>query len=183
MTKRPFMVLALAASLMVVGVYAAPGTPAKPGVTVGDFAVKVAAVLQYDASTPQAAAAALERRGINLTPDLSAAMTQGEATRVLTDLGIGTVAPKNPSSPVSAPQAGLLAGLISTALAAEPVAGQAGLPDQCLQQSNRGNCVDCCKAATLCGPPPNAFGDCNKCSKFCQQVSPPGQVSPSEPTP
>src|SRR5258705_7581756 len=84
MTKRTFMVLALAASLMVVGVYAAPSTPAKAkGVTVGDFAVKVAAALQYDVSTPQIAASALERRGITLASDLNTPMTQGDAARVM----------------------------------------------------------------------------------------------------
>lgn len=181
MTKRTFMVLALAASLMVVGVYAAPSTPAKvKGVTVGDFAVKVAAVLQYDSSTQQAAASALERRGISLASDLSTPMTQGEAARVLTDLGIPVVAPKNSSDPVTAQQAGTLAGLIST-LSTQSTADGPALPDQCLHSQNRGICQDCCKAATLCGPPPAAF-DCNTCAKFCKNNVPP-PPSPGEPTP
>jgi hypothetical protein len=175
------MVLALAASLMVVGVYAAPGTPAKAkGVTVGDFAVKVAAVLQYDSSTPQAAVSALERRGISLGSDLTATMTQGEAARVLTDLGIDVIAPKNGSDPVSAQQAGTMAGLISTMTFRSTADGPA-LPDACLHSQNRGVCQDCCKAATLCGPPPAAF-DCNTCSKFCKNNVPP-PPSPGEPTP
>ena len=181
MTKRTFMVLALAASLMVVGVYAAPSTPAKAkGVTVGDFAVKVAAVLQYDTSSPQAAASALERRGVNLSADLSSTMTQGEAARVLTDLGISAVPPKNSSDPVTAQQAGTLAGLIST-LSTQSTAAGPDLPSQCLHSQNRGICVDCCKAATSCGPPPAAF-DCNTCSKFCHNNVPP-PPSPGEPTP
>lgn len=181
MTKRTFMVLALAASLMVVGVYAAPSTPAKAkGVTVGDFAIKVAAVLQYDASTAQAAASALEHRGITLASDLSTPMTQGEAARVLADFGINTVAPKNSSDPVTAQQAGTLAGLIST-MSVSSTADGPPLPDQCLHSVDRGTCVDCCKAATSCGPPPAAF-DCNKCAKFCHNNVPP-PPSPGEPTP
>ncbi len=181
MTKRTIMVLALAASLMVVGVYAAPSTPAKAkGVTVGDFAVKVAAALQYDASTPQVAAGALERRGINLAADLSAPMTQGEAARVLADLGIGAIAPKNSSDPVTAQQAGTLAGLISTMSVSSTADGPA-LPDQCLHSVDRGTCVECCKVQTQCGPPPAAF-DCNRCAKFCHNNVPP-PPSPGEPTP
>jgi hypothetical protein len=175
------MVLALAASLTVVGVYAAPSTPAKAkGVTVGDFAIKVAAVLQYDSSTPQAAASALERRGITLADDLGTPMTQGEAARVLTDLGISVIPPKNSSDPVTAQQAGTLAGLIST-LSTQSTASGPSLPDQCLHSINRGNCQDCCKAATLCGPPPAPF-DCNTCAKFCKNNVPP-PPSPGEPAP
>jgi hypothetical protein len=174
------MVLALAASLMVVGVYAAPSTPAKAkGVTVGDFAVKVAAVLQYDTSTPQEAASALAHRGINLSADLSSTMTQGEAARVLADLGIDAVAPKNSSDPVSAQQAGTLAGLISTMSTSSTIATD--LPTQCLSSKNRGVCNDCCTAATGCGNPPAPF-TCNVCAKFCKNNVPP-PPSPGEPTP
>jgi hypothetical protein len=175
------MVLALAASLMVVGVYAAPSTPAKAkGVTVGDFAVKVAAALQYDSSTPQVAAGALARRGITLATDLSTPMTQGEAARVLADLGINAIAPKNSSDPVTAQQAGTLAGLISTMSVSSSASGPA-LPDACLHSQNRGQCVECCKSATGCGAPPAPF-DCNQCSKFCHNNVPP-PISPGEPTP
>jgi hypothetical protein len=182
MTKRPFMVLALAAGL-VATVFAAPSTPAKSSkVTVGDFAVKVAVALGYSAPDQAAAVGALRARGVTVA-DPAAPLTEGDAARIMRDLGASVTTPKDPSTQLSDAKAGALAGTMSV-LAASGFSIADGLPDQCLHSVDRGTCVNCCKAAV--GPLPdsgNGTRDAGKeCSKFCQaNVTPP--ISPGEPTP
>jgi hypothetical protein len=132
-------------------------------------------------ATPDAqkAAAALRSRGVNLSANLGATLTEGEATRILADLGVSVAAPADPATPVSTVKAAVLAGMMTNATGARTAADP--LPNSCLSSKNRGNCQDCCKAATLCGPPPAAF-DCNKCAQFCKNNVPPIASDP-EPTP
>ena len=178
MRTKAFLVLALCAGLT--ASVAVAGTSAKAAkTTVGDFAVQVATALGDATPDAQKAASALRARGVNLSANLGATLTEGEAARIMADLGVSVAAPADPSTPVSTVKAAVLAGMMTNATSARTVADP--LPTQCLSSKNRGNCQDCCKAATLCGPPPAAF-DCNTCAKFCKNNVPP-QPSDPEPTP
>jgi opacity protein-like surface antigen len=183
MTKKPFIVLALAASLMATAYAAAPAKPtASAKATVGDFAVKVAVALGYSVSDQTKAADALRTRGVNVAADLNAPLTEGMAAGILGDLGVNVNASANPDSQMSAIKAGTLAGTLAQTLASG--ASPADLPDQCLHSADRGTCVDCC--ITAVGPLPDPGGGTRtagkECSKFCKANVPP-PPSPGEPTP
>jgi len=189
MTKKPFMALALCAGLTV-AVFAASGTPAKKSqVTVGEFAVKVASALGYEARDQRGAQDTLRSLGVDLAADLNAPLTEGAVARIMADLGVSVQAPATPDTPVSASKAGFLAGTIreiggfSTEDGNEPPQ-PINPPATCLQQVNRGACVNCCKTAV--GPLINHQGnprDAGKeCSKFCKNNVPP-PPSDEEPQP
>jgi hypothetical protein len=186
MTKRPFLVLAIAASLMGAA-YATTAAPTTPGesskVTVGDFAVKVAVALGYSVPDQNKAAEALRARGVGVGPNLSATLTEGDAAKIMSDLGVNVTTPKDPGSELSASKAGSLAGSLQT-LAASGFSTATTLPNQCLHSVDRGTCVDCCIAAV--GPLPDPGGGTRtagkECSKFCAANVPP-PPSPGEPTP
>jgi hypothetical protein len=183
MTKRPFVVMALAAGLVATA-FAAPSSPAKSSdVTVGKFAVKVASALGYAVPDQEAAAQALRGRGVTVDTNLAAPLTEGSAARMMTDLGINVTTPKDPAATVSDSRAGVLAGTMSS-LATLGFTPATTLPDQCLHSADKGTCVDCCIAAV--GPLPDPGGGTRtagkECGRFCQaNVIPP--ISPGEPTP
>jgi hypothetical protein len=178
MRTKALLVLALCAGLT--ASIAVAGSSAKAAkTTVGDFAVQVATALGDATPDAQKAAATLRSRGVNLSANLGATLTEGEAARIMADLGVAVAAPSEPSTPVSTVKAAVLAGMMTNATGARTQAD--GLPTQCLSSKNRGNCQDCCKAATGCGAPPAPF-DCNTCSKFCKNNVPPVPSDP-EPTP
>src|SRR5260221_3682940 len=177
MTKKPFMVLAIAASLMATAyaTHAAPTTPGKSSkVTVGDFAVKVAVALGYSVPDQGKAAETLRARGVSVSADLSAPLTEGQAARIMGDLGVTVTTPKDPGSELSAVKAGSLAASLSTLLASG-FSTATDLPNQCLHSVDRGTCVDCCIAAV--GPLPDPGGGTRtagkECSKFCAANVPP----------
>lgn len=174
MTKRLLLVLALCAGLTATAL-AAPGAPANPGkATVGEFAVRLATALGYDAADAKAAAGALNRRGVTLAADLSATLTEGDAARIISDLGIATVTPANPGAPVSAARAGSLVASIPASMSIEGISPEDEGPTQCLSSVDRGTCVNCCKDAT---------GMTGKfCGHYCHANVPP-PPSPEEPTP
>ena len=181
MKTKALVVLALSAAL-VAAAYAAPAAPAKTGkTTVGEFAVRLATAFGTEEPNANKAAEALKARGVDLSADLSATLTEGTVAKIMADLGMKVSAPANPNTPVSDAKAGYLAGLIGTQALGSGISLENGLPNQCLSSKNRGQCVECCKAATLCGPPPAAF-DCNTCSKFCKNNAPPNP-SDEEPAP
>jgi len=181
MKTKALVVLALSIGL-VAAAYAAPTAPAKTGkTTVGEFAVRIATVLGTEEPNASRAAEALKARGVDLSADLSATLTEGTVARIMADLGMKVSAPANPNTPISDAKAGFLAGVIGTQALGTGISLETGLPNQCLTSRNRGQCVECCKAATLCGPPPAAF-DCNTCSKFCKNNNP-GGPSDEEPAP
>jgi hypothetical protein len=173
MTRKPFVVLALSASLTVAA-FAAPATVAKAGkATVGDFAVKVAAVLGYAVTDQEKAADALRAKGVDLMADLSATLTEGEAARIMSDLGVAVNTPVNSGNEVSDARASIMAGALSQ-MALESFSTQDTGPTQCLSSVDRGTCVNCCKAATgLTG---------KFCGRYCHANVPP-PPSPTEPTP
>jgi hypothetical protein len=184
MTKKPLLVLALCAGLTMAA-FAAPGTPAGAGkATVGEFAVKVAVALGYTTPDTQAAVAALKGRGVHAISDPSATLTEGEAARIMSDLGMAVAKPSNPSAPVSSSKAGFLAGTIDMASVQAVSIEAVDLPDQCLHSADRGTCVNCCK--NIVGQLPdngNGTRDAGKeCGHFCHANVPP-PVSPGEPTP
>jgi len=174
MTKKLLLVLALSAGVAVAA-FAAPGAPVAAGkATVGEFAVKVAGALGLDASDAKAAASALKSRGVTFAADLSATLTEGEAARIMSDLGVAVVAPANPGTPVSTARAGSLVGSIPASASIEGISPEDEGPTQCLSSVDRGTCVNCCKTAT---------GQTGKfCGHYCHANVPP-PPSPEEPTP
>jgi len=184
MTKKPLLVLGLCAGLTMAA-FAAPGTPVSAGkATVGEFAVKVATALGYTAPDTQAAVAALKGRGIRMVSDPSATLTEGEAARIMSDLGMAVAKPSNPGAPVSSSKAGFLAGAINVATVQSVSTEATELPEQCLHSVDRGTCVNCCK--DIVGQLPDSghgTRDAGKeCGHFCHANVPP-PVSPEEPTP
>jgi hypothetical protein len=182
MTKKTLLVLALCAGLTVVA-YAVPGTSAKAGkATVGEFAVKVATALGYTTPDSKAAAEALKGRGVNLVADMSATLTEGEAARIMAELGMTVAAPPNPGATVSTAKVGFLAGIVGSA-SLESIASDIDLPEECLTSVDRGACVNCCKAIVGQLPNPSGQGtrDAGKeCGRFCRDnVSTPSPVEPA----
>lgn len=174
MTKKLLLVLALCAGVAVAA-FAAPGAPVAAGkATVGEFAVKVATALGYDATDAKSAASALKGRGVTFAADLSATLTEGEAARIMSDLGVAVVAPVNPGAAVNAGRVGSLVAAIPPSASVEGISPADEGPTECLSSVDRGTCVNCCKAATgLTG---------KFCGHYCHANVPP-PPSPEEPTP
>ena len=174
MTRKLLLVLALSLGLAALA-FAAPSAPvASARTTVGEFAVRLATAIGYDTVDAGAAADVLKRHGIRLTADLSVALTEGEAARILSESGIAVAAPANPATPVSPARAASLAAVVSGATSADGRSLQDEGPTQCLSSQNRGECNNCCKAASGLG---GQF-----CGRFCHANVPP-PVSPGEPLP
>jgi hypothetical protein len=124
---------------------------------------------------------------VNLAADLNAPLTEGTAARIMADLGVSVLAPATPDTTVSPARAGFLAG----ALEAGAFRTEDGEPPQpisppafCLQQANRGQCVECCKAEVgqLFNRAGNLRDAGRECSKFCKNNVPP-PPSDEEPQP
>ena len=174
MTKKLLLVLALSAGVAVAA-FAAPGaSPAQGKATVGEFALKVADALGCDAADTARAVKALNGRGIWFAADLSATLTEGEAARIMTDLGVAVLAPENPGAPVSPTRVGSILASIPRSTTIDGMSSEDEGPTECLSSADRGACVNCCKDATgLTG---------KFCGRYCQSnVAPP--PSPEEPTP
>ncbi len=165
--KKSLLALLVGVAL-VIPVVAATGNAAEKvnAETVGAFAVKLAAALGTPAASEQGAVASLRSAGVNLKADLSTRLTEAEAARILSDLGVKVAAPSSPSNEVSSGKASQLAaaaGLsLSASLGVEFSAND--LPVQCLLEDNHGQCMGCCKPALGFGE-----GDTGKISKFCAQ--------------
>jgi hypothetical protein len=175
MMKKLLLVLALLAGVAVAA-FAAPGAPAPVGKeTVGEFALKVADALGLDPKDATAAVGALKQRGVTFAADLSATLTEGEAVRVLSDLGMTVVAPVNPGAAVSSVRAtSMVAAIPPSANLERSLPSEDEGPTQCLTSADRGTCVNCCK---------DASGLTGKfCGRFCHANVPP-PVSPGEPQP
>lgn len=178
--RKSYLVLAACTALTVTA-FAASGSVQKSKVTVGEFAVKVTKALGKPAADERAAVDSLKSLGVNVG-DLNASLTEGLAARMLADLGV-RVSTKSPDNAVTTGKADQLVAVVGLAGSTISVLPASDLPTACLNNKNRGGCQDCCKAALGCDPsaPVCAFG--NECSKFCKAVLPPGQESPSDPTP
>ena len=166
--------------------------------TVGDFALKLAAIRGRSAATPEAAAASLRAAGVNLTVDLSAKLTEGTAARILSDLGVRVANPATPGNELTVERSSQLIStvgrnaLLGTEGGPPPGPPPSDLPIQCLVAKNHGTCQECCKIETGCGdvtedpttgdplPGPQPAFACNVCAKFCKSFQPP---DPSDPAP
>ncbi len=150
--------------------------------TLGGFAVRLASALRIEAADPEQAATSLKAAGVKLDADLSAALTEGRAARILSDLGLKVVQPAHPESVITVGRADQLVHVASAAGFTTDAPRPPGtLPEECLDLRNVGQCQTCCVAATNCGPNPHQSPfDCNVCSKFCQALLP-RNISASEP--
>jgi len=178
MMRKSLLILAVSAAVTVAA-FAASTSVQKSTVTVGDFATKVARVLGKPAATPQAAIDSLKSLGVTVG-DSSARLTEGDAARILSDLGV-SVKTQTPGNALSAGRADQLLANVSLS-SASPEIAPASVPTQCLQQDNRGQCQICCKVAYGC----SLNGSCDYakgCADFCKAVLPPGLASASDPTP
>ena len=174
MMRKSYLVLAACTALTVTA-FAASGSVQKSKVTVGQFAVKVSKALGNPAADERAAVDSLKALGVTVG-DASASLTEGVAARMLADLGV-QVSTKSPDSAVTSGKADQLVAVVGLAGSTISTLPAADLPTACLNNKNRGGCVDCCKAA-LGG---DEFS--TTCAKFCKAVLPPGQESPTDPTP
>jgi hypothetical protein len=177
MMRKSILALAVSVALTVT-VFAASAGPKTP--TVGEFAIKVNAALGNKAADQKAAADSLKKLGVDLGKDLNVPLTEERAARILADLGV-KVTTSNPNGTLSATKADLLLSSVSLSTAAS--IAPASLPGHCLNEPNRGACVECCKEEV--GPVENIQGNLQDpgriCANFCKSVLPPGQPSPSEP--
>ncbi len=176
LTRKSALALLVGAALTAT-IFAATTGAQKPAVTVGDFAVKLSKALGNKNTDQSTAVNNLKSLGVQVGSDLNAGLTEATAARIMSELGIKTTTTR-PGSFVSegrADQLAGVAGLNSTGTSVVP--DSIGLPTQCLEQRNRGQCNDCCNAAIGCTV------NCNACAKFCQSVLPPGKSSPDEPQP
>lgn len=141
--------------------------------TIGAFAVKLSAALGTPAGTEQAAAAALRSAGVTLNADLGARLTEAEAARILSDLGIKVAAPASPGNEVSSGQSSQLAAAVGLSLSTSPgIETGADLPVGCLLERNHGQCTNCCKDDL--GADPDAPEQLARfCSQFCKNTEPP----------
>lgn len=175
--RKPLMVVAVSAALTVAA-FAASSSALKSTVTVGDFAVKVTKAMGAPVATTSGAVQSLRSYGVRIG-DANARLTEGEAARILADLGVRAQT-TNPTSAITSAKADQLAAIAGLASSASTISPDTDLPTQCLDNKNRGLCNDCCNAAVGCDP---STGCGRPCAKFCQTVPPPGQQSPSDPTP
>ena len=175
MMRKPLVAL-VTGSLLVVSAFAGTAVNSQKTVSVGDFAAKVAVALGYEAKDQTKAANLLRGRGIDLSADLSAPLTNGQVARMIEDLGIAHVKSGDSNALVTPAQAGSYVAAIGIQSA------NLGLfltevdnpPNQCLSSVDRGTCVNCCKDATgLTG---------KYCGRFCHSNVPP-PISPEEPMP
>ena len=177
-TKRSALVVLIGAVLSASALAATSGVQ-KPAVTVGDFAVKLTKALGKPATDQRAAAETLKSLGVKVGNDLGAGLTEGMAARILGELGLRTTASRS-DSPVSvkkADQFAALAGLSAGASSGLPTSTP--LPTQCLEEKDRGQCINCCHDALGA----QGIVDNNGCTVFCHAVLPPGKSSPDEPLP
>jgi len=179
LTRKSALGLLVGAALTAT-IFAATTGAQKPTVTVGDFAVKLSKALGTPVTDQRAAVDSLKSLGVQVGSNLNAGLTEGAAARILTELGVRT-STSRPDSPVSEGRADQIAAVAGmNASASSPAPDAIGLPTQCLELRNRGQCVNCCDAAVGCDP---TTGCSSPCAKFCQTVLPPGKSSPDEPQP
>ncbi len=148
--------------------------------TVGGFAVKLAAAMGTPVSSQEMAVATLRSAGVNFDTNVSARLTEGNAARILADLGVSVAAPSNPAGDISLGKASQIAASAGLSLSAGPGI-TTDFPLQCLLEKNHGQCVGCCKDALGFDPEAPKAGQVSRnCSRFCKSTQPP---PPSDPEP
>jgi hypothetical protein len=185
--KKSLLALLVSVALAV-PVVAATGNAAEKvnSETVGGFAVKLAAALGTPASSEQAAAASLRSAGVSLKADLSARLTEAEAARILSDLGMKVATPSSPADEISNGKSAQLAAAAGLTLSASPGIETTGgdLPVHCLLEKNLGQCVGCCKPELGFVEGDDRAGQIVKfCTTFCKSTEPPCPSPPCDPEP
>jgi hypothetical protein len=182
MKRKSLLVLTVSAALAVAA-FAATSNSQKSTVTVGDFAVRVTKAMGAPVASPTAAVKSLRAIGVKTgIDDPNAGLTEGTAARILADLGL-RVTTTNPQGSVTSGKADQLAAVVGLASSKPTLSPSATSPTQCLDVKNRGTCQDCCKAYFGCTDPNAQCDFSSGCARFCKQVPPPGQASPSDPNP
>ena len=121
---------------------------AEPGATVGLFALKLARALGFEAHSAAEARDLLSAAGVTFAGRLADPLTEGEAVRVLGDLGLETAPSTNPDRLLSSSVANHLAGFAARVVLEQgsvPTA-QGSLPVTC-QSLDRSACFQCCIAS------------------------------------
>jgi hypothetical protein len=182
MMRKPFLALAVSAALTVAVFAATSDSPKSSPITMGEFAMKVSKALGREQADPKTAVESLKSLGAKFEADLQARVTEGQAARILTDLGV-RVSTSTPAKGLTLGKADQLMALASFSSSAASVSPADEFPTQCLAVKNRGACQECCKAAFGCAPSPALCDFANECAKSCKDVVPPGHQSPDEPLP
>ena len=176
--RKSFLAAAVATAVTVAVFAASSGT--RGPITVGQFAVKVSRAMGNASADQRAAVSSLKKLGVNLGSDLGATLTEGQAARIMSDLGLRVVT-AHPDSAMSSAKADQLAGMAGSVSIASVVPADVTVPPACLQQRNRGQCDTCCTNFLISiNIDPNTTP---VCAKACKIVLPPGKQSPSEPQP
>jgi hypothetical protein len=150
-------------------------------VTVGDFAVRLARSLGFTVHTPAEARQRLGGIGVALEGDVQSPLTQAQAIGFARGLGLTAADTGDPSAPLTAPRADLLARVAAEAILSTPAppAFNGSLPTSCtlLGQSQ---CFNCCVASLLgfTAIPQRVISICNSsCTAILSQTG----ASPSGP--
>ncbi len=176
--RKSWLVTAVATALAVAAFAASSGV--QRSITVGEFAVKISKAMGNTSADQKAAVSTLKKLGVSVGTDLSASLTEGQAARILGDLGL-TVTAAHPDSALTAGKAEQLAGMARSVSLATVAPQDVALPTSCLELRNRGQCDTCCTnylVSIHINPNTTPI-----CAKFCAVIVPPGHQSPSEPQP
>jgi hypothetical protein len=166
-SKILVLALASAVSLAAVGLEQARGRDGKSQVSVGAFAVLLT---RSHGSQPSLdanrAVASLVKAGVPLG-DPQAPLTERKLVEILDFYGIAAKA-VNPAAAVNRGRAEAAALLIGSSDRGRSAPGVSVVPspstlDDCLAQSNHGQCVNCCKAL--------GTTSAKRCSDFCHQIN------------
>ena len=176
---RQILVLALA-SAVPLAAFAAQQARGKGGaakVSVGEFATMLASATETGpAQEARRAVDSLVKGGVPLG-DLSATLTERKLAENLDFYGV-KASTSNPEQAVSKARAEAALLLIggaedrarSTGKSASKVSPSPQTMDDCLAESNHGQCVNCCKAL--------GTTTATRCSKFCMQINKPSSPEP-----
>ena len=146
-------------------------TNAKAPVSVADFAVMLTHVNGSDRSLDaDRAVASLLKAGVPLG-DPKAPLNEGKLAEILTYYGVRATTDE-PGKAVGADRAQAATLLLPASLneaASTKVPPSVNTLDDCLAQSNHGQCVGCCKALG---------GTAKSCSRTCFQINKPSESEP-----
>jgi hypothetical protein len=173
-TRRLLAVILIAA--MPLAAYAADqakGQKSTSPVTVGDFAVMLAAATaRGPVSEAKSAHDAMVKAGVPLG-NPKATLSEEKLVQILNYYGIRMTS-STPAQTVTRSKAesalAMLGGALSSATAMGSVSPTPATLDDCLSEANHGQCVGCCKGLG---------GEANTCVRFCQQI----KISEGEPLP
>jgi hypothetical protein len=176
-TTRPLLALILIAAMPLAAQAAgqAQGKKSTAPLTVGDFAVMLAATTgKGPALEVKSATEALVKAGVPLG-NPKATLSEEKLVEILGFYGV-RVKSSAPQQAVTRSKAESALGLVGGALntSSSTMAGGSPSPsgplDDCLVGTNHGQCTNCCKALG---------GEANTCAKFCFQI----RISEGEPLP